>query len=288
MAQPVGLVGVGKMGSALLARLDLTGNRVKAFDIAETAMDAARGGGAETVANAAEAARNAPYVHVFVRSDDEVIDATLGPKGVLKGAAAGTLVFLHSTILPETTHRVAETAAKQEVKVLDATVTAVPRRLRAGEATFLVGGPEEVVAVARPHLESLGEAVYHFGPLGAGNIAKLAKNLTNAVERVMLAETLEIVEASGLDVEQFLEMARSVDGGSLIAHWEKNFIVEDGHAIHRPARGLFNKDVPHVAKVAASLHLDTPVTRGVAETAARWVEAWAKDAETTAKETAAE
>ena len=65
-------------------------------------------------------------------------------------------------------------------------------------------------------------------------------------------------------------------------------VVEDGHAIHRPARGLFNKDVPHVAKVAASLPLDTPVTRGVAETAARWVEAWAKEAETTAKETAAE
>lgn len=287
MAHPVGLVGVGKMGSALLARLDLAGNRVKAYDIAETAMDAAREAGAETVASAADAARGVPFVHVFVHSDEEVIDATMGPKGVLKGAAAGTLVFLHSTIMPETTHRVAEAAAKQDVDVLDATVTSVPRRVRTGEATFLVGGPEDVVAVARPHLESLGKAVYHFGPRGTGNIAKLAKNLTNAVERVMLSETLQIVEAGGLDVEQFLEMARSVDGGSLIGHWEKNFIVEDGHAIHRPAAGLFNKDVPHVAKLAESLHLDTPVTRGTAETAARWIKAWA-EAKKTAQGEAAE
>lgn len=280
MANPVGLVGVGKMGQALLFRLQQAGIGVKAYDIAGAAMAAAREGGAETVASAAGAARDAEYIHVFVRTDDEVIDATLGPDGVLSGAAAGCILLLHSTVLPKTTHRVAEAAAEQDVKVVDAPVTAVPRRVHAGDAEFLLGGPDDVVDAVRPHLLSLGKAVHHFGALGTGNVAKLAKNLTNAIERVMLAETLEIVEAGGLDVKQFMEMARGVDSGSLIGQWEKAFNLEGNHAVPRPASNLLNKDCHLAADLADSLGLETPLTHGTSATAAKWVKGWDEAAKT--------
>lgn len=89
MSKTVGLVGVGKMGRALLERLILSGAKVRAFDIKDSAMQAAREGGAETVASSAEAARGAAIVHVFVHNDQEIFDATLGENGVLAGVDKG-------------------------------------------------------------------------------------------------------------------------------------------------------------------------------------------------------
>src|ERR1700752_3504806 len=120
MHKTVGLVGVGKMGSALLERLISAGANVRAFDIKDSAMQAARERGAETVASSAEAARGAKIVHVFVHNDQEVFDATLSDNGVLAGAEKGATVIVHSTVLPGTTRRVAEEATSRGVRVIDA------------------------------------------------------------------------------------------------------------------------------------------------------------------------
>lgn len=271
MNSPIGLVGVGKMGSALLERLVGAGARVRAFDIKDTAMQAARAGGAETVASAAEAARGATIIHVFVRTDQEIFDATLGPDGVLAGAGKGATVILHSTILPATTRRVAEAAAGQGVRVIDACVTSTPGYVRAGTAVFLVGGPDDVVAEIRPHLESLGKKVWHFGPLGCGNAAKLVKNLTNAMERALWIEALTVVKAAGMDPRQYAEMLKSVMRGSAVSDWEKIIKIENGEVT--PARadgGLFSKDVPHAIAFVRELGLTLPLAEGTGDTTARW------------------
>ncbi len=278
MGDKLALIGVGKMGRALLTRMLAANHQVKAYDIADEPMATARAMGAATATCSAEAARDAAFVHVLVHDDQEVLDATLGPGGVLEGAGAGATVLLHSTILPETTARVAEAAELMGVDVADAPITSVPRRLEAGGGTFLVGGADDIVAKIRPHLESVGKAVYHFGPLGSGNVAKIAKNLTNAVERVMFAEAVEIVQAAGLDAVQFLDMARDVTTGATIEHWDKVILVADGHAGPQRARGMFSKDIQHAARLAAEYGLEAPVTRGAAAAAAKWIKTWEKEA----------
>ena len=112
MDSQVALVGVGNMGSALLERLLAAGAKVSAFDIKDSAMQAARERGAQTVASPAEAARGAKIIHVFVYDDQGVFDATFGEEGVLAGAGEAAIVILHSTILPATTRRVARTPAQ--------------------------------------------------------------------------------------------------------------------------------------------------------------------------------
>ncbi|MDX1483387.1 MAG: NAD(P)-dependent oxidoreductase [Alphaproteobacteria bacterium] len=277
MTDAVGLVGVGAMGSALLKRLHLAGHAVKAYDIAEGQRAHAEAEGAEAVSSPAEAAQGCEIIHVFVRTDDEAEDAVLGAGGVLEGAAAGALVLLHSTVMPETTQRIAAEAEKHGVTVIDAPVTAVPRVVAAGDAVFLLGGSAEAVSRARTQLEALGKGVWHFGPVGCGNVAKIAKNFINAAERVVLAETLNMVEAGGLDVGTFLEMAVAEDGGSTVSRWERAFEIKDNHAHPRPASNLMNKDVGLAAKLADQQGIPAPVARGAADTAAIWVAGWEAD-----------
>ncbi len=275
MSDRVALIGVGAMGQALLHRLRAAGKEVRAFDASPAALQAAREGGATAAASPADAAHGAAYVHVIVASDDQTIEVTLAPDGVLAEAAAGTLVFLHGTILPATTQRIAEAAARKSVVVLDAPIAAVPKRLEQGDAAFLLGGPPALVEKARGYLLQLGAAVHHFGPLGAGNVAKLARALINAGERVLMAEMLAMLEAAGIDPRQFLEIERAAGRPSTLAQWDKNFVIENGHARHRPATNLFNKDVMLAAKLAEAYGLDAPLTQGAARTSARWVREWA-------------
>lgn len=270
MTEMVGLIGVGAMGSALLARLRKAGKPVQAFDISEAGRKAAQQGGATLVDSAAAAAKGATYIHVFVRSDSEVVDAVLGSDGVLSGAAAGSILFLHSTILPTTTRQIGEAAAKRQVQIIDAPITAVPAKVLAGEATFLVGGADDVVQKVRPHLESLGKGLHHFGPLGAGNVAKLVKNLTNGAERVMIAQALMLAEAGGIDARKILAVMQAEDHGSIVHNWEKAFTIENGRVGLKGGANIFNKDLPLAAELAKLYELDLGVIREAAAAGMRY------------------
>jgi 3-hydroxyisobutyrate dehydrogenase-like beta-hydroxyacid dehydrogenase len=277
MTDTVALIGVGAMGKALLARLQLAGKRVQAFDVSDAGRTAAREGGATAMDSAAAAARGATHIHVFVRTDEQEIGAALGATGVLATAAPGTFLFLHSTVLPATTLRVGAAARAKHVRALDVPVTSVPARVQDGEAVFLVGGAADDVEATRSYLMVLGKSLHHFGPLGAGNVAKLAKNLANAAERVLMDEVLRVAESGGLDPRVFLDMMRSVDQGSLISRWERTFTIANGHATHRPASNLFNKDMKLAAAYAAAQGLEVPMTQSAAETGLRWSAQWERE-----------
>lgn len=274
MTDTVGLVGVGAMGTALLSRLLAAGQAVQAYDVSRERMDEAVAARASAAASPAAAASGAQCVHVFVRTDEEAVDAVQGADGVLEGAEAGSLVLLHSTIMPDTTRHIAEAARARGVALVDAPVTAVPRVVAAGNAVFLLGGAEADVARARAQLEPLGKGVWHFGPLGAGNVAKIAKNFINAAERIALSETLNMVEAGGVDVAKFLEMAVAEDGGSTISRWKGAFELDGNHAVPRPASNLLNKDIRLAAELADAEGVNAPVAHGAADTAAVWVAGW--------------
>ncbi len=274
MTETVGLIGTGAMGSALLTRINLAGRVAQAYDVNPEAVARAAEAGAKPAGSPAEAASGVETVHVFVRTDEEVRDVMVGANGVLEGAGEGTLVLLHSTVMPETTRRMAAAAEAKGVIAIDAPVTAIPRVVAAGDAVWLVGGPDEAVARARPQLEALGKAVWHFGPVGAGNVAKIAKNFINAAERVVLSETLNMAEAGGLDLATFLEMAVAEDGGSTLSRWERAFELVDNHARPRPASNLLNKDVGLAARLAEVEGVPSPLAHIAADTAAVWVAGW--------------
>jgi len=162
--ETVGMIGVGAMGLALLERLKLAGVRATVYDSYPPAVEAARSLGCEIASSAADVARQSTLVDVVVRTDEDVVQCMTGLKGVLEKAASGTLVLLHSSILPQTVQQVAAAAHAKSVSVVDACMTGVPATVRAGELCFVVGGAGDLVARAEPHLLKMGKQVLHMGP----------------------------------------------------------------------------------------------------------------------------
>lgn len=267
--EKIGIVGVGAMGSALLERLKLAGVQATAFDIAPPALEAARSSGAQIAASAKAVAQASTIVDVVVRTDQEVSDCTMGKDGILEGAAAGTLVLLHSTIRPETTKKVAEAARKKKVHVIDACMTAVPRVVRQGGLTFLVGGPADLVERAKPHLLHMAKDVIHLGPLGAGNVAKLIKNLVTASEALIVYEAIRIGQAGGISCRAALEMMQKTKSESVLNRWQERFDLSGTNPIFRAGMNLYDKDVPLAAEVGKQLGVEIPITEQLAASGRR-------------------
>jgi 3-hydroxyisobutyrate dehydrogenase len=271
--ETVGMIGIGAMGSALLERLRLAHVEALVYDVSPAALESARAAGAEPAASPAEVGRASTIIDVVVRSDDEVLDCTVGERGALEGARPDTLVLLHGTILPETTRRVAEAARKRDVHVIDACMLGVPDAIRRGDLTFVVGGPDDLVERARPHLLNMGKAVRHMGPLGTGNVAKLVHNLKSGAETLLLYEIVRLAESEGLPYVQTLQMLHETTGESAVHRWERIFDPDGIDPTPRIGHNVMSKDVPLAAELARLSGLELPIIEELGAAALRLVEA---------------
>lgn len=262
--EKIGFVGTGAMGSALLSRLKLADVTATAFDIAPEAMEAARKEGAQTAASAKAVAQAATIIDVVVRTDQEVLDCTMGNDGILAGAAPGTLVLLHSTIRPATTKKIAQAAAETRVYVIDACMTAVPSVVRQGGLTFLVGGQKALFDRAKPHLMKMAKDAVHMGPLGCGNVTKLFKNMVTAAEALIVYEALQIAKAAGIDYRAALDLMQKTRSQHVLDRWDMRFDLTGGDLKFNTGTNLYDKDLPLAAEVGKALGASIPVTEQLA------------------------
>jgi 3-hydroxyisobutyrate dehydrogenase-like beta-hydroxyacid dehydrogenase len=262
--EKIGFVGTGAMGSALLSRLKLANVPAAAFDISPAAMEAARKEGAQTTTSAKAVAQASTMVDVVVRTDQEVLDCTMGKNGILAGAAPGTLVLLHSTIRPTTTKKIAEAAAETRVYVIDACMTAVPSAVRQGGLTFLVGGQKALFDRAKPHLLNMAKDAVYMGPLGCGNVTKLFKNMVTASEALIVYEALQIGKAAGIDYKAALDLMKKTKSQNILDRWETRFDLSGGDFKFNVGTNLYDKDLPLAAEVGKALGAAIPVTEQLA------------------------
>jgi 2-hydroxy-3-oxopropionate reductase len=263
--ETIGFIGTGAMGTALLSRLQTSRTSATAFDLLPEALKRAKALGAEPAASAKAVAQRSTLIDVVVRTDQEVLDCTLGDEGIFEGASPGTLVLLHSTIRPTTTKQVAQAAADKRVYVIDACMTGVPSVARDGGLTFLVGGQRALFNRAKPHLLSMGKDAVYMGPLGSGNVTKLIKNLVTASEALIIYEAIQIGKAAGIDYRAALELMKKTQSEPLLNRWETRFDFSGPELKFNSGANLYDKDLPLAAELGKALGAEIPVTEQLAE-----------------------
>lgn len=165
--------------------------------------------GARAAATAREVAAAADVVGVCVRDDDDVRAVFSGDDGLLAGAAAGSVLAIHSTVLPRTVREMGEAAAARGVGVVDACVTGGAMGAEQGTLTYIVGGREEDVAKCRPFFETAAKQIVATGPLGSGAATKLCNNLMTYLGFLSAFEATLLAERSGLSAEALERVTRA-------------------------------------------------------------------------------
>lgn len=209
MTGAVGFVGLGNIGAPMAAHLvDWPGGLV-VCDVRPEACEPLVAAGARAAATPAEVAAEADVISVMVRDDaqvEEVVD------GVLAAGRAGVVVAVHSTIAAGTAERLAERSAPAGVDVVDAAVSGGAMGAAEGKLAVLVGGDEEAVGRCREPFGRWAGRIEHFGPVGAGTRAKLARNLLTFVSYAAVGEAMRLAEAAGVDIARLGEIVRYTDG----------------------------------------------------------------------------
>ena len=272
--EKVGMIGTGAMGLALLERLKLAGEMdVVCYDAFAPALNSATALGYHAATNAADLAKQATLIDIVVRTDQDMLACVLGSNGILETAELGTLLLIHSSILPHTVKKVAEAAHAKGVHTIDACMTGVPDTVRAGNLSFVVGGADEDVERAKPHLLKMSQEVFHMGPIGTGAVGKLIKNMLGGAETLIVHEAIQIGIAGGIPYPKALEMMRRIGHDSVLNRWQRTFDPSGSDPMPRSGRNVLNKDIPLVAELARLLGTDTPITQQLAAAANRVVTA---------------
>ena len=199
------------MGAAMAANVLRARYPMAVWNRTPGRADGLTAAGARELASPRDVAAASDIVIVCV-SDTPDVDAVLfGPEGVAHGAASGTLVIDCSTIDPAATRGFASRLASQGVGMLDAPVSGGSEGAQKGTLSIMVGGEATDMERARPVLETMGRAVTHMGPIGAGQATKAVNQVILCGTYLGVAEGLVLAMKSGLDVQKVVE---ALSGGA--------------------------------------------------------------------------
>ena len=209
MTLRAGFVGLGSIGRPMARRLCLGGLTTTVFDLVPAAVDEIAAAGAARADSARAVAAAADVIGVCVRDDADVRAVVLGDDGLLAGAATGTVIAIHSTILPRTVRELGATAAAHGVAIVDACVTGGPMGAEQGRLTYMVGGEAADLERCRPVFATAAKTIVHTGALGTGAATKLCNNLMTYVGFLAAFEATLLAQESGLSQHAFEEVTRS-------------------------------------------------------------------------------
>lgn len=194
---PIGLVGIGLLGSAIASRLRQAGYRVIGVD-----PDPARHAAVDQIATLADLPKLSKSVVLCL--PDSSVTATLIPEL----AHPGLLILDTTTGAPSEMASFGQMLARAGADYLDCTIAASSVQVREGQATALVGGEADPYQRASAILGSFCQKAFHVGLYGAGARMKLCVNLALGLQRAALAEALGFAEACGIDQSLALEVLK--------------------------------------------------------------------------------
>jgi len=250
----VGIVGVGRMGLAMLKHLVKKGYTVTACDVSADALKNAREAGAAVAESPAALAKQCDFVILGVGYTDEVEAVVYGPGGLLANLASGSIIAVSSTTSPTTVQAIAKEGAPKGIGVLDAPICR--GRFAADEGTLLalVGGEPDVVARGRAVYGSFCSDYAHLGDVGHGQVGKTMNNLLLWISAVGLIEAGRLAETTGIDLVKLREALLMSSGASdALKEWD---MISFTWAL---------KDMQIVADMTDRAGLSLPITGAIKE-----------------------
>jgi 3-hydroxyisobutyrate dehydrogenase-like beta-hydroxyacid dehydrogenase len=204
-----GFIGLGNQGKPIAAHYAPSGFQTIVYDIDEAPVAELVAGGAKAAATPRQVGENADVIGICVPEDDHVRAVLHGDDGLLAGAAPGSVIAIHSTVMPQTAVELAAEAAGHGVSVLDACVTGGAARAVQKQLTYLVGGDVSALEKARPLLDCTSVKIIHAGKIGNGAKLKLCLNLITYIQCAAAFESFELARAIDLPQEVLEEAGRS-------------------------------------------------------------------------------
>ncbi|MBC8162251.1 MAG: NAD(P)-dependent oxidoreductase [Roseiflexaceae bacterium] len=202
--EQIGLIGLGRMGQAMGARLRAAGFSLSVHNRTQAKADSLLAQGATWAESPAALVATSDMILTILTDDAAVEQVYNGSVGLLSAELDGKLLIEMSTIRRSTILALVPEVVARGGQMVDAPVSGTLQPARDGQLLVLAGGRAEDVARAMPVFDVLARRVAHLGPHGAGTTMKLALNMPMAIFWAGLAEAIAMGRQYGLDTAQML------------------------------------------------------------------------------------
>jgi 3-hydroxyisobutyrate dehydrogenase-like beta-hydroxyacid dehydrogenase len=261
----IGFIGTGTMGAPMAGQILQKHGQVTVFDVVPEAMAPLVAAGATAARSPKEVGASSDVVITMLPHPDVFRDVVFGPDGLAQGLEAGAILIDMSTNGIAVVQEAESALRPKGVRVMDAPVGKGPWAAEKGDLTILMGGDEATCREAEWVLGMVGSKLYHCGPLGAGQVVKLANNLVSCGNMAVLVEAYALAKAGGAKIDVLTELMPTTSADS----WQLRHTL-NGKILKADFSPMFklklaSKDMRLILEMAKALGTPTEVARGVLE-----------------------
>jgi 2-hydroxy-3-oxopropionate reductase len=253
----IGFIGLGIMGRPMAMNLLKAGYQLIVYDIDNESVQYLVRAGAKEGKSSHDVALKSDVIITMLPNSPEVREVVLGKDGVIHGVRSGSVLIDMSSIAPLTSKELSEKLINKGVFMLDAPVSGGEPKAIEGTLAIMVGGPGEIFNKVKGMLEVMGKSVTLVGPVGSGNITKLANQIIVALNIAAISEAMVLATKAGVDPEAVYNAIRGGLAGSTVLDAKMPMILngnfKPGFRIE-----LHIKDLVNAMETAGEL--DVPVT----------------------------
>lgn len=253
----IALLGIGLMGLPMGRRLCEAGHSVHVWNRTRHKAEALASLGATVHTTPAQAVKDAELV-ILMLDHGGVVGHVLFELGAASGIAPGTLLIDMSSIKPIEAKDHAARLSELGVDYLDAPVSGGTVGAEQGTLAIMVGGKASNFERAVPVLKVFGRPT-HVGPIGSGQLTKLANQMIVGATIGVVAEALLLCERGGADMGKVKEAITGGFADSRILQVHGQRMVDRDFA-PRARMTVQIKDLRNALATANEVGFDAPIT----------------------------
>jgi 3-hydroxyisobutyrate dehydrogenase len=219
MANPIGWIGLGRMGEAMVRRLLAAGYGVSVWNRTRSKAEPLREVGAELASLKTDLAA-CEVVFTTVSTTADLEEVLFADGGLVTGARKPRLVVDSSSISQEGSAAIRARLEAMGVAYLCAPVSGNAKVARAGKLLIVASGPKAFYEEAAPWLRALGRKAMWIGEGELARIWKIAHNTMFGVVIQNLCEITVLAEKAGIPRHVFLESINDSVLGSMVTRYK--------------------------------------------------------------------
>jgi L-threonate 2-dehydrogenase len=256
MSLPVGMIGLGIMGSAMAGNLVKAGFAVFGYDVlAEPrhALAAIGGRAARSNAEVAEQAR----IAIASLPSSAALEAVVAEIAQVRPK---DLILIEASTLPLDVKEAARDRLRAvDVTMLDCPLSGTGAQARNKDLSVYASGSKEAYATCIPIFEGFARSHYYIGEFGAGSKMKYVANLLVAIHNVAAAEAMVLAMKAGLDPELVLKVVADGAGSSRMFQVRGPMMVANDYSDATMKVEVWQKDMHIIGEFATKLGCPTPL-----------------------------
>jgi L-threonate 2-dehydrogenase len=208
---PVGVIGLGNMGSAMAANLVQAGFEVVGTDVVARYRNALKKAGGTALADARAVGKCSRRIILSLPSEAalQAVCADLAAS-----CLPGAIVIETGTLPLAAKIKARDILAGRDVTLLDCTLSGTGAQAKNRDLAVYASGDTKAIKVFRPIIDGFARACYDLGEFGNGTRMKFVANLLVAIHNVAAAEAILLGVRSGLDPATLVKVIGDGAGSS--------------------------------------------------------------------------